>query len=305
MLTDQIRTDILLAMAIRSGRRDALTGLDAEESQALEREWSRYDGLPPEEQARWLGQALGRGREENSGDTESLKEYVHPEQVAAALRSEPKRVQELVTGGARAPSPAIEAVVRRAFWSRFVTAGVLRRPTPLDLLTWRELARLLCLLGARETAVACRGIAEVETLTAYLRRHEAEDARLIVRYLTTLVAVDARRVAAAERLVRPAVTVPTGPGDRAGLDRVGLALVALALAGSEPARIRNTAQKLPLAAALELEVQTDRQRRDPDAEPARLTSQETEALAAQLRGALAAGGLANREDGAKDEQQAD
>jgi hypothetical protein len=142
--------------------------------------------------------------------------------------------------------------VRCEFLSRFVSADELLARTPLELLSGAELARLVRLLGVRETAVACRGIEAVEAVASFLRRFAHEDARAVAAHMRSLAEVDARRVAFAEQVVREALLGEDDP--RAMLDRAGLRLLAVALAGAENRlRLRYTAQKLPVEAARWLE----------------------------------------------------
>jgi hypothetical protein len=150
------------------------------------------------------------------------------------------------------PSPEVVAVVRREFLSRFVTRSELERVTWLEHKSGTELARLIRLLGVRETAVACRGIDRVEAVASFLRRFAPEDARAIAAHIATLTEVSSRRVAFAEQVVREALLAEPEPS--AMLDRAGLRVLAITLAGAENhARLRYTAQKLPIEVARWLE----------------------------------------------------
>jgi hypothetical protein len=185
------------------------------------------------------------------------------------------------------PSREIMKIVRQAFMNHFTSSQAIPAPTPLDLLSGVELARLARLLGVRETATACRGISSVEAVTAFLRRFAAEDARAILAHITTLTNVDPERVAFAEQTVHDALKLESDPG--AMLDRVGLRQLAFALAQSEPsARLRYTSQKLPVEAARWLEEVAAVKPDQP--EMARTVASEVESLAASLRRRLARGG---------------
>ncbi|HVF56614.1 MAG TPA: hypothetical protein VM934_10715 [Pyrinomonadaceae bacterium] len=189
------------------------------------------------------------------------------------------------------PSPEVVSVVRRSFLSNFTSAREINRPGPLDLLSGAELARLVRLLGVRETALACRGIAAVEAVASFLRRFAAEDARAIAAHIATLTDVDSSRIAFAEEVVREAMNAEPEPG--AMLDRTGLRLLAITLAGRDEARLRYTAQKLPLEAARWLQLLASEaarilsnEARGDDAhtrEMMRLAARDTEALAAGVK----------------------
>src|SRR5262249_44580819 len=86
------------------------------------------------------------------------------------------------------------AVVRRRFLSRFVTLHSLDTVTHLDLLSGRALAQLVRLLGVRETAVACRSVEAVETISSFLRRFAAEDACAIATHMAALTEVTPQRL---------------------------------------------------------------------------------------------------------------
>jgi hypothetical protein len=181
----------------------------------------------------------------------------------------------------------IVAIVRRVFLSNFVSLTDLSGPTPLDLLSGAELARLIRLAGTRETAVACRGIANVEAVGSFLRRFAVEDARAIAAHITTLTDIEPRRVAFAERIVHEALSGE--PEVSAMLIRAGLQVLAVTLAGGGEARLRYTAQKLPVEVARWLYRMAEAAgagEAAPDAERRalmRLVARETEALAARLR----------------------
>jgi hypothetical protein len=317
---DSEHVDLLLALSLAFGagegaedadvaasRRSLFAALEPSARQAVERRAEWHARLPPPKQGDWLAFVLGRARAD--GRLARLDEHIHPSHVAAALRAEPPRVRALVAshlpfalapavaaesgvGGAGAggdePAPEVVEVVRREFLSRFVSAAELPAQTPLELLSGAELARLVRMLGVRETAVACRGIEAVEAVASFLRRFAPEDARAVAAHMRSLSEVDARRVAFAEQVVREALLGEDDP--RAMLDRTGLRLLAVALAGPDDRlRLRYTAQKLPVEAARWLEesaravaAQADAQG-PPARELLRSIARDTEALAAGLQ----------------------
>src|SRR5829696_6674844 len=162
-------------------REELLSTLDEETRHAVRRRGEWLDRLTPEKRRDWLRHTLARARPGTSGAT-PLDEYLHHSHVTEALRGEPERVRRLVVAhlppalasactralgmpfeeaerdGRAAPAPEVVAVVRRVFLSHFITLADVERPTPLDFFSGAELARLVRLLGVRETALACRAI---------------------------------------------------------------------------------------------------------------------------------------------------
>ena len=322
---DTEHVDLLLALSLAFGaaegaddaeaaasRRSLFAALEPSLRQAVERRAEWHARLPPPKQGDWLAFVLGRARADRR--RARLDERIYPSHVAEALRAEPPRVRALVTrhlpfalapavaaelgveeagddaaeAAGHAPAPEVVEVVRREFLSRFVSASDLPAQTPLELLTGAELARLVRLLGVRETAVACRGIEAVEAVASFLRRFAPEDARAVAAHMRSLSEVDGRRVAFAEQVVREALLGEEDP--RAMLDRTGLRLLAVALAGPDNGlRLRYTAQKLPVEAARWLEESARTVAAQADAQgPAarellRSIARDTEALAAGLQ----------------------
>jgi hypothetical protein len=147
--------------------------------------------------------------------------------------------------------PHILGVIRRAFLSNLVSGDMLSDPTPLDLLLSAELARLVRLLGARETAIACRGIETVETVASFLRHFSAEDSRAIATCMASLTRIEPDRLRFAEQAVRASMDV--GLEGAALLDQIGLRLLALAIERRELAARRYIKQKLPYTLVFTLE----------------------------------------------------
>lgn len=182
-----------------------------------------------------------------------------------------------------APAPEIVDLVRRTFLSHFVAANEINNPTHLDVLSGLELARLVRLLGVHETAIACRGVNRAEAVGSFLRRFAAEDARAIATHMATLISVEPQRIALAEQLVHEALSLEPEPG--AMLDRLGMQVLAVALAVREAAAVRAAyiTQKLPVEAARELREMVAAGSHRYDHEMTRLVARETEALALSLR----------------------
>lgn len=298
------------------GREELLSTLGEETRQAVRRRGQWLDRLTPEKRRDWLRHTLSRARPQTWA-APPLDEHLHHSHVTEALRGEPERVRRLVvahlppalaaackralrlaeeSGGGDAgrggrPAPEVVGIVRRVFLSHFITLADVERPTPLDLFSGAELARLVRLLGVRETALACRGIAAVEAVAAFLKRFAPEDARALAAHIRTLTDVDPRRVALAAQHVHDALRAEPEPG--AMLDRVGLRMLATALSGrSRRASLRYAAQKLPVEAArwLRLVAATGASdgasavpSSDETAETRRLITREVEEAAADLR----------------------
>ncbi|HEV2861560.1 MAG TPA: hypothetical protein VGX48_11170 [Pyrinomonadaceae bacterium] len=280
------RVEVLLALAdafaagvapdpaapASEAREALLSAFDPDTRLALRRRGEWLDRLTPDERHDWLRHTLSRARPTSAA--QPLDEHLHHSHVTEALRSEPERVRRLVVAHLppalaaacadalglddevprgdsrrqRGPEPAVVAVVRRVFLSHFITLADVERPTALDSLSGAELARLVRLLGVRETALACRGIDAVEAVAAFLKRFAPEDARAIAAHLRTLTSVEPRRVARAGQHVQEALRAEPDPG--AMLDRTGLRLLATALSGrARRTSLRYAAQKLPVEAA--------------------------------------------------------
>jgi hypothetical protein len=310
-------------------REELLSAFDDDTRHAIRRRGEWLDRLAPEKRRDWLRHTLSRARPQTRA-APPLDEHLHHSHVTEALRGEPERVRRLVVahlppalaadcaralGLGDAPArgvartegkagqteveakpteveartaPEVVAVVRRVFLSHFITLADVERPTPLDLFSGAELARLVRLLGVRETALACRGIAAVEAVAAFLKRFAPEDARAIAAHLRTLTSVEPRRVASAGQHVQEALRAEPDPG--AMLDRVGLRLLATALAGRAlRTSLLYAAQKLPVEAArwLRLMAATGAEANaagaGETAETRRLVAREVEEAAAGLR----------------------
>jgi hypothetical protein len=286
----------------------SLSALAPATRQALGRRADWFAKLPRQNQHAWVSHMLARAR----GQTPRFDERIHPSHVAEQLRAEPTRVRELVLSylpervaeevwaqlGAsrRAPSaeaaavaPEVVAVVRREFLARFEPPPDASPARPLDLLSGAELARLVRVLGVRETAHACRRIEAVEAVASFLRRFEPEDFQAIRAHLYSPAEAAPARLRFAEEVMREALPARAEPA--AMLDLVGLRMLANSFgADADSPRLRYAAQKLPVEASRLLsEMAREGLTRfvggeDETAEMRRALARETEAVAAGLYG---------------------
>jgi hypothetical protein len=244
-----------------------LSSLDQDDRHAVEGRAQLYAGKSREQRARWLALALGRAGD--AGGEWRLDEHVHPSHVAEALRDEPERIRLLVlshlprpfaehaarilnvgprpAAHADAVPPEVAGLIRRRFLSRFVRLSDLPGQTPLDALTGGELHNLMKYLGAREVAKVCRGRSE-EALAVFLDPFPAEDAHMVATFIEPQGELGAPgRAEFALRLVKETLSLEVAPEEL--LNRIGLKLLALALAECDAARLSYTLQKLPFKAA--------------------------------------------------------
>src|SRR5262245_1093834 len=281
---------------------DPLPGLNPADRRQCGHLLRRYAQLSKQDQEQWVTRRIARIRNSTPERNRRMIEDIHPVQIAEALRVEPTQIQRLILNslpptvaqvvaqflpphllGGRVPSlaPDLAQSIRSAFFAPFVAKEALTKTTSLDLLSVVELARLIRLLGVRETAIACRGITAVETVTAFLKRFSAEDAYAIVSHLAVLKTVGEQRVAFAEQLARMALGNTLEQGS-AMLDRAGLALLAIVLRDHATLRQRHTSQKLPVAAARELKELINSERNNCELVLKRQIIEEAESLAAYL-----------------------
>lgn len=286
---------------------DLLSEMQITDRRLVENRAAWLLALDEQEQTEWALRTLARARHTSSEESARVNENIHPSHIIEALRREPVRIQMLLlrhlpdslrkpAGDALGiakdyyataiekfgnhPVAKIETVAVRAFLSNFVSAEQVIDPTPLDHLSGIELARLARLIGARETALACRSIAAVETLSSFLRRFPAEDSHAIAAFISALTNVEPERVSRAAAIVRSAMDAGAEPAVM--LDRIGISMIACALRNrSKEARLF-IMQKLPLEAARELEIMIDDGAAYEEGESL-FASEEIEALAASLR----------------------
>ena len=298
-----------------------LSVLGEADRQAAQRRAHWYKKLEPHKQSQWLGHTLGRIgaetaqldehvhpshivevlREEPPRVQETVLRNLRPVLAvtcAAALHVErqnhfqpaPSANPNASSAGSQTrrdasgeamPLPEINTLVRRTFLSHFVSASDLYHPTDFDLLLDVEVARLVRVLGVRETAVACRGIEQMDDIGSFLRRFAAEDARAIATHLSRLTEIEQPRVAFAHGLVQEALSLSDEP--EAMLDHLGLRLLAIVLTKRDKVCVAYTTQKLPLLAARAIyEMVADSENRF-DPQIVRQLARETETIAHSLR----------------------
>jgi hypothetical protein len=236
-----------------------------------------YRKLTPPDQDEWRANRLTRIRTVSRERNRRFDRSIHTSQIVEALSDEPKLIQTIITRTLPASHrnrvaaalnleipdatsdhlldhssrPPIVNIVCQGFFERFVDADNLKDAVAFDLLSTIELARLIRVLGARETAIACQGIAAVEAVTAFLKRFSAEDTHAIVSNFSVVKTVDPERLQIAEQLVQRAINAGSGAA-AAMLDRVGLSLLAIVLETRGPLRRRHIVQKLSIQAAGEV-----------------------------------------------------
>lgn len=287
----------------------SLSELKEADKQIVARRAAWYAGRAPEEQSNWLRRSLRRAHPEARQQVDLLDEHVHPSHIVEVLRHEPRRIQIVVLrylprtlaamsavaldiiletasrdpeaiSSDTVPAPQIVAVVRRMFLSHFVAADALRNPTDLDRLSGVKLAMLVRLLGARETAVACRGILAVEAVASFLCRFSTEDAQAIAAHLAALTNIDHGRIAFAEHLMHTALSAQQEP--RLMINHAGMSLLAITMVERDEAGRRYTEQKLPVEARDGLRSLVDEWSADTDREMLRRVAKEVETLAVDL-----------------------
>ncbi|MEJ7618217.1 MAG: hypothetical protein WKF30_14915 [Pyrinomonadaceae bacterium] len=253
---------------------DLLTGLNSADRQAAELRWRRCLSSASSLNDARRGIAIKGSQLEMSAHFRRAAHVLHASHISAALRQEPPRVRRLLlpelppliaevvaaerglginptdlqlTGDI---NERIAALVRQSFLARFVFAEMLPAATALDLLTGTELVRFIRLLGVRETALACRGIAQLEAIASFLRLFPPVDARAIAAHMRALTEVSLERVRLAERVVRSELEKASQPVKM--LDRVGLTLIAQALARRDATTVKFTMQKIHIPGAKQL-----------------------------------------------------
>jgi len=303
---------------------DLVSALCAEAGAGVEERAARLGALDSDERMRWTLGILAQSRTALSHYHMYLDETIHPSHLSQTLRDEPPRIRNIVLrhlpdqlaravasglecearqigSDAAAPSTAtisllpsradhclptadIITVIHRAFVSNFVCRHQLAKVCDFDRLSASNLLRLMRFLGIRETAIACRGICTVETLTAFLRRFPGEDSCAIASQMSSLHSIDRTRVTLAESRVQRALAIAR-PAELDGdggtlLDRIGLLLVHRALRQRGTDAMRYTMQKLPIEAARELETGVEGDVSDEDC---CIAWQDVEALATVLQ----------------------
>lgn len=249
---------------------DSFAALSREDLEILRLRADSFENLSAEEQkiwqAGWLDKIRRRGR------TARLDEQINAAQVTEVLRFETKTARELIfrylppdigvqvaaelglkfdfsaafdsSKTARKPvDDKIIRLVRRKFLSNFVALEDIYEPTAADRLSGGELAAFVRQLGARETAIACRGISSKESLAVFLAGFNESDAREIAAYITELEKIKLFWVAEADKLVRRTLEMNFAPDDF--LPNLGLQLLAAGFVGRERTAREYAAQKMP------------------------------------------------------------
>ncbi|MEJ7709032.1 MAG: hypothetical protein WKF84_04055 [Pyrinomonadaceae bacterium] len=138
------------------------------------------------------------------------------------------------------------------------------------------------LLGVRETALACRGISNVEAIASFLRRFPTEDAQAIAAHMRALANIALWRVRFAEGIVQPKIDSDLEPCTM--LDRAGTSLLALAMINRDSATVRFTVQKIPFEGAKWIQsLLAAAKLKDFEQVPTAQVVSEVENLAARLR----------------------
>jgi hypothetical protein len=288
-----------------------LEGLNRSDIDEVEQRLKLIESGSRDEQMTWVASTLGHVRARVNGSSARLDENVHPTRIAESLRGEPPAIKAVVlrhlpdelaikvaeilevpladldrasednsSVDPGAADPQTLSIVRRSFLSNFVTLDGLTNPTALDLLSGVELARLIRLLGVRQTAVACRGITEVEMVAAFLRRFSNEDSRVIAKQMMATEEVEPEWVQFGEQLVQAAID--RGLQGRSLLDRTGLALLVLAIDSWDSQRRLYLEQKLPVAAVEEMNSMRQLNELRPTAGMTRAIRQDVEIVAQSL-----------------------
>ena len=226
-----------------------------------------FDSLPDKDRKIWQARQLNKIRRRNRANR--LSRQIHPEQITAVLQTETRAVRELIlrnlpihlanqialrlnlpidfSNPTKSNPPVAEAIVkliRQQFLAHFVVFEDIYEPTAADNLSVAELARLVRLLGVRETAIACRGISSKESLAAFLTKFKETEVVEIVEQIAEQEKIKPFWVAAADKLVRRNLE----DGFRANefLSNLGLNLLALAYLHKDEAALAYTAQKMSL-----------------------------------------------------------
>ena len=288
--------------------------LSSDERQSMEKRLQWLEQKSPDELLAWVATVLRQTLAGIGPDSGYLDESIHQSHVLAALQREPNRIRmlilqylprDLATALAKVLElrweteqtaddsdqertgcePVLDArlirVVRRAFLSNFITAEMLSDLRQFDLLSNIELARLIRLLGVQQTAIACRGVTEAETVASFLQHFSAEDSAAIARHMLATEAIEARWVEFAQQLVQSAMN--SGAEGATLLEQVGLSLLAAVLAGHDMQRRRYTQQKLPLDVSHKLEAMISDCEQTRDTELEQVLADDVETISRNLR----------------------
>lgn len=276
--------------------------LSKPEAEKFERLRLKYQNKSDDEKRQWLDDI----KKAIVGENFLIDDNIHRSHVEAVLSRETSAIQEIIktslppvyhfdappnlakqfveTQKSDAVS-AIEKTIRKTFAAQFVALRDLPEIKMFDRLSGAQLARLVRFAGIREVAFACARIKSVESLGAFLRRFEPEDARAIAAQLGNLPKIADERISFAENLVHNALEIEPQPTS-AMLGWLGIRLVGITLCALQKStlRIAYTEQKLPLETVPPLSVIIETQcRRTPDSLKQKISA-EIEELAEMVSG---------------------
>ncbi len=289
-----------------------LAALNSEDVKLLRKRAQWFEQITPAHQKDWRKYVLERVR--LRGLPLRLDENVHPSLIADVLRNEPFVIQGLILRylppeiavivgemleisgflteywenlmqrDDGLPSEKIIRVIRQEFLSSFTSFEEIYEPTALDRLSGKQLEHTIWLLGVRETAMACRGIATKENLAVFLSRFNQQNAREVVSQMSLLTEIEPRRVVQADNIVRETLLEILEPEEMTV--QVGLKLLAITLAQSEKVRWLYSEQKLPFSVAAELRIELEKAQEiwqdETQTEWLETVGREVETLAAKL-----------------------
>lgn len=304
------RIDALLAMAYFWGAEPAgvrsQVQLNHAEQTAWERRVLQITQLASPERKRWMEMVLRLPRHTDSDEELAAQvEPIHPSRwlpllkneslvlqagvlrllpadVADSLRRALGQAQDKEDAETALPiDPGLRRFLLQPLLRRFIQLTDVPQSTELDHLSRAQLPQFLRERGRREIAIACRGIAELETLSAFLRRFAATDATAIGQQLQGLRWLSPERVEVAQMILQ---SFMGGRFDASLLiNQVGLDVLAIALLDSPRIRAQFTLQKLGPQTADFLSQRIAFWQTSPSAMLARKTVAETDELAVQMR----------------------
>lgn len=275
------RLEIFMLLTLKQADRSALTkraehadgfltgftkSLSAKDSEALDDLLAGYQQKSDEEKLIWrvkVEESIGK-------DIPVLGDNVHFSHIDLALKAELPATRKIIEAvlpasykenesnaqdetdptnkdEAKNCSPWIERNLRRAFVDQFVALDDIETPGGFDQLSGVQIARLARLAGIREVALACMRIDEVESVSAFMRRFEAEDARAIATQLSTSPQISDERASFAENLVQSTMEMESEPSEM--LDLLGIWLIGILLCEASEKRVAYTAQRFPVVFA--------------------------------------------------------
>ncbi len=242
---------------------DFSKSLSSDDGEALKTLHLEYQSSPADEQKNWrekIEKSIG-------SDEPVIDENIHFSHIDLALNAELPASREIISPSlprsykretfepqnenrGKQRSPWIERNLRRAFVDQFVTLEDLETVSGFDRLSGTQIARLARLAGIREVALACMRIDEVESVSAFIRRFETEDARAIATQISTSPQISDERAFFAENLVQSTMEMESEPSEM--LDLLGIWLIGILLCDASKERVAYTTQRFPVAFAPKL-----------------------------------------------------